>query len=550
MPAMEETNKQKKVDRAPAQYPIDIFERAWLVDTVQRLTVLDYLYRHLKEEGVSWGKDNPIPDVDESSMTLRLLRLHGYPITPDVLNNFKDKDGNFFCYSGQTHSGVSDMFNMYRFSQVRFPGETILIEAQTFAEGHLRSCMKLKHFDDKWAVKKAFHKEVEYSLNNPWKKSLQRLEVREYIQNYGENDVWISKTLYTLYNINNSKYLEMAKLDYNWLLTIYRRERQDINGWRKTAGFNYPFFERSTVEEIHSSIAGTMHEPEFSECRIAYTKCNYIENIIQDLYMIHESVEDLRALSQAVAKWNPAAVNHLPERLKAAYKLMYNAIREVATLATTAQARDMFPYLLNLRARQVEAYLRQREECDRKQGEKIFGRRSMTIKLSSFIKLLPNGIGIVTNKDYGSIPALFKSYTVGRKSSEQEVQDHTTTLVDNAFDELTHEYLKPSEVPYSCRRFMFEHARITWFFRTNNPSTIKREIGLRGSPLSPTIGGSKTPRPTFLRLQWFEFEPSCDGLNRSMSTSSVTGVTPTAKVDGVLTISGSPLSLYKRNGIE
>ncbi|KAG9443575.1 hypothetical protein H6P81_014915 [Aristolochia fimbriata] len=474
-----------------------------------------FLNSHLKEEGVSWGKDNPIPDIDDSSMTLRLLRLHGYAITPDVLNNFKDKDGNFFCFAGQTHLGVSDMFNMYRLSQVRFPGETILIEAQTFAEGYLRSCMKLKHFDDKWSVKKAFHKEVGYSLNNPWKKSLQRLEGRTY------------KTMVKmmLYNINNSKYLEMAKLDYNWLLTIYHRERQDLHRWRKSLGFSDPFFERPTVEEIHSSIAATMHEPEFAECRIAYTKCTYIENIIQDLYMIHESVEDLRVFSQAVAKWTPTSANHLPERLKAAFSLMYKTFNEVATLVAMAQARDMIPYLLNLRVRQVEAYLRQREERDKKQGkaipyerlkqgktvlhehlsisdveagidmrvlpamfllgenlpdnllDKLDFRSEIYDKLSSFIKLLPNATEDVTNKHNGPTSAIFRNYTEDRKSSEQEVQDQRTKILDNAFDELTQEYLKPSQVPYCCLRFMFEHARITWFFHTNNPSTIHSPVG-------------------------------------------------------------------------
>ncbi|XP_068669045.1 bifunctional abietadiene synthase, chloroplastic-like [Aristolochia californica] len=205
-------------------------------------------------------------------MALRLLRLHGYPISPDVLNNFGEKDGKVFCFVGQTHPGLSDMFNMYRFSQVRFPGETIMKEAQAFAEGYLKSCLKQKHLHDKWSLKKAFHKVIPPLLQPCMKQNLLHVE---------------------------------------WL--------------------------RPNAIMLRTSSK------------------------------IHESVEDLRALFQAVAGWDPISVNHLPERLKSAFWLMYSTFNEVATSATKAQATDMFPYLLDLRVRQVEAYMNHREEDDRKQ---------------------------------------------------------------------------------------------------------------------------------------------------------------------------------------
>ncbi|KAM0950161.1 putative carbon-oxygen lyase [Dioscorea sansibarensis] len=93
-------------------------------------------------------------------MALRLLRMHGYPISPDVLEYFKDDNGNFICLPGETHQGVSDMFNLYRFSQLSFPGERILRKAKAYAEEYLITCVHHNQMEDKWSVKKSLKEEV------------------------------------------------------------------------------------------------------------------------------------------------------------------------------------------------------------------------------------------------------------------------------------------------------------------------------------------------------------------------------------------------------
>ncbi|PKU86964.1 Levopimaradiene synthase, chloroplastic [Dendrobium catenatum] len=226
-------------DHAPFLYPVDTYERNWMIDTIQRLGIdhhfckeisnaLDFLYRNLRKDGFAWGRDAFVTDIDDTCMGLRLLRLHGYPISPDVLEYFKDVDGTFLCYMGETHRGVSDYFSLYRFSQIAFLGEKILKQTKIFTEQHLIKSIKDNHVYDKWAIKKALNKEIEWALRNPWKTSLPMLDVKEYIRNYGDNDVWIGKTIYRMSNINNSKYLELAKLECNKLQAINTREAKSI----------------------------------------------------------------------------------------------------------------------------------------------------------------------------------------------------------------------------------------------------------------------------------------------------------------------------------
>lgn len=58
------------------------------------------------------------------------------------------------------------MFNLYRYSQVAFPGEKILKEAKAFAEEYLKNCVENNEVNDKWSLKKALDKEVHFPPKN------------------------------------------------------------------------------------------------------------------------------------------------------------------------------------------------------------------------------------------------------------------------------------------------------------------------------------------------------------------------------------------------
>lgn len=56
------------------------------------------------------------------------------------------------------------MFNLYRFSQLSFPGEKILREAKAFAEEYLITCVNHNQMEDKWSLKKSLKEEVNVYL--------------------------------------------------------------------------------------------------------------------------------------------------------------------------------------------------------------------------------------------------------------------------------------------------------------------------------------------------------------------------------------------------
>lgn len=77
----------------------------------------------------------------------------------DVFNHFKSGT-KFFCFAGQSNQAVTGMYNLYRASQVMFPGEDILAEANIFAVKFLQEKRANNELFDKWIITKDLAGEV------------------------------------------------------------------------------------------------------------------------------------------------------------------------------------------------------------------------------------------------------------------------------------------------------------------------------------------------------------------------------------------------------
>ncbi|ONK64131.1 uncharacterized protein A4U43_C07F22400 [Asparagus officinalis] len=236
--------------------------------------------RNIGKKGVPYGTGNPIPDIDDTCMALRLARSHGYEISP---------------------------------------GETILEDAKPLLQRYLQYCIK-SQVDDKW-----------------------------------------------MHNVNNPKYLELAKLEYNRLQAIHKREINYVLKWWNNCGLDDPFVTRICPQEIYFSITATLYEPELEDCRITYTKSNFIEDIVRDMFQNHGSIQDLKLFCQAIEQWNPSLIHSLSQRIQVIFMAMYNILNELAIEASNAQGKDVFSNFHDLRSKQVQDYMKSRLIIETKQ---------------------------------------------------------------------------------------------------------------------------------------------------------------------------------------
>ncbi|KAM3373697.1 ent-copalyl diphosphate synthase 5 [Capsicum galapagoense] len=267
----------------PNVYPVDLFEHIWIVDRLQRLGIsryfkaeieecIEYVNRYWRNIGICWARNSPIQDIDDTAMAFRLLRLHGYVVSADVFKHF-ESGGEFFCFVGQSNQAVTGMYNLYRASQLMFPGEKIFEHAKIFTSNFLREKRAQNQLLDKWIITKDLPGEVGYALDVPWYASLPRLETRFFLEQYGgEDDVWIGKTLYRMPLVNNNRYLELAKSDYNNCQALHQFEWRRILKWYEECGLGEFGVTESSLLVTYYLVSASIFEAERSKERMAWVK--------------------------------------------------------------------------------------------------------------------------------------------------------------------------------------------------------------------------------------------------------------------------------------
>jgi len=102
----------------PALAPIEIFEIAWSLSHLIRAgavdnnhpkvrQALDYLWDSWSPRtGVSQSSNFSVPDIDDTAACFAILQWGGYPVSPEVFENY-ELDTHFCCYPGETNPSPS-----------------------------------------------------------------------------------------------------------------------------------------------------------------------------------------------------------------------------------------------------------------------------------------------------------------------------------------------------------------------------------------------------------------------------------------------------------
>ena len=123
-----------------------------------------------------------------------------------MFNKFKDSDGRF---KESLAEDVSGLLSLYEATHVRTRGEELLDEALIFTTTHLESATH--------RLSTCESKHVDHALYQPLWKGVPRLEARQYLSAYPERDS------------RNEIILNLAKLDFNLLQQIHRKELSNIS---------------------------------------------------------------------------------------------------------------------------------------------------------------------------------------------------------------------------------------------------------------------------------------------------------------------------------
>ncbi|XP_042425872.1 alpha-humulene synthase-like [Zingiber officinale] len=303
--ALEKVESIQRVEELKEQVRNHLFEETRdalqimnLVDSIQLLG-LDY---HFEKEialalRLIYEADAKNYGLYEASLRFRLLRQHGYYLSADVFNKFKDEKGRFLS---TLNGDAKGLLNLYNAAYLGTHEETILDEAISFTKCQLESLLG--------ELEQPLASEVSLSLETPLCRRIRRLLARKYIPIYQEN------------MMRNDTLLELAKLDFNLLQSLHKEEVKKISiWWNDLALVKSLKFARDRVVECYYWIVAVYFEPQYSRARLITSKVISLMSIMDDIYDNYSTLGESRLLTEAIERWEPQAVDQVPEYLKDFY---------------------------------------------------------------------------------------------------------------------------------------------------------------------------------------------------------------------------------------
>ncbi|GMJ10484.1 terpene synthase 03 [Hibiscus trionum] len=303
-----------------------------LIDTMQRLGVA-YLFEneihHILAELIHHNIPNDLYTV---AMHFRILRQNGFFITTDVFNKFMDRDGKFMDSLGED---VKGLLSLYEASYLGMPEEDVLDEALNFSSKHL---LVLRE-----KMEGRISEQIRQSMEYPQHWRMEWSEARDFIgiyQNQNERDDDDDDEM-------SSVLLELAKLNYNILQSIYLKELPELVEWWKELNIKerLPFARDRLLEAYFWATGITPRDPQLSKMRRNLAKFGCFASPMDDIFDIYGSLDELEKYTDAVNRWDLKAMEELPEYMKFLYEAIYNHVSEMAQDALLDNGIDILPYL-------------------------------------------------------------------------------------------------------------------------------------------------------------------------------------------------------------
>ncbi|KAH7844500.1 hypothetical protein Vadar_028666 [Vaccinium darrowii] len=245
-------------------------------------------------------------------------------IVVHVFQRFKDKSGNFMESLCKDTKGL---LSLYEASYLSFEGENLMEEAKVFTTKHLKG-IKGKIVD------RDLVEQINHALEMPLHHRMLRLGARWYIEAYGKR------------KDANHLLLEMAKLDFNMVQSLYQGELKDMSRWWEDLGLGKNLtFARDILMECFFWNVGIVFEPKFRDCRKSLTKLVALTTIIDDVYDVYGYLDELQLFTTAVARWDVKAVDTLRDYMKLCFLALYNTTNEMAYDILRQKGVNIIPYL-------------------------------------------------------------------------------------------------------------------------------------------------------------------------------------------------------------
>ncbi|KAG4204023.1 hypothetical protein ERO13_A04G022950v2, partial [Gossypium hirsutum] len=250
---------------------------------------------------------------------------HGFNVSCEVFNKFKDEQGNF---KSSVTSDVRGLLELYEASYLRVHGEDILDETISFTTNHLSLAVA--------SVDYPLSEQVSHALKQSIRRGLPRVEARHYLSVYQDIES------------HNKALLEFAKIGFNMLQLLHRKELSEICRWWKDLDFQRKLsYARDRVVECYFWALGAYFEPQYSLGRKIMTKVIAMSSIIDDTYDSYATYGELIPYTSAIERWEIKCIDQLPEYMKLSYNALLDVYEEMEQLVAEHKRQYRVEYAKN-----------------------------------------------------------------------------------------------------------------------------------------------------------------------------------------------------------
>ncbi|CAL1385457.1 unnamed protein product [Linum trigynum] len=441
-----------------------------LIDVVQRLGVSYHFESEIEAELLNMVSspvsDFVANDLNSAALWFRLLRQQGFHVSPDILEHFKDGEGNF---KSSWVSDVPAMLSLYEASFLATPGEDILDQARTFTTQNLIGSSSSAVAEITSPTKLMAEDQVSFALNRPIRKRLPMLEARRFIDTYQGND----------------SLLMLAKLDFNIVQQQHQEELRGIQEWWGSLDVPTNFsYARDRIVECYFWIMGAYFEPKYRVARRLLTKFIAIMSLTDDTYDNYATAEQLDVLTQAIERWDVNLINGLPGSMKTLYGLFVYIFSEFEE-AVSGEGRSFAPrYAKRELDRALKAFLMEAKWRDANYFPKleeymevslgttcysllaavsfigmagadaateeafqwIAGEPQMLVASSTVCRLMDDIVSHKLEQERKHIPSAVECYMEKYKVAEEVVVELFRERVADAWKDINKEFMRPTAV--------------------------------------------------------------------------------------------------------
>ncbi|XP_019181133.1 PREDICTED: (-)-germacrene D synthase-like isoform X1 [Ipomoea nil] len=460
---------KEKVKNMLVEAPCTSSQKMELINKIQRLGVSYQFEKEIEatlqlifNTHYEFNAEKYENDLYTVSLRFRLLRQHGYHAPCGVFENFTGCDGKF---KESLTDNVQAILALYEASHLRVHGEKILDEALIFTTSYLKSL--LPNLTD------PLRSQVNEALKRPIYKRLTRIEARRYI------------SIYEVDETHDIVLLKFAKLDFNMLQKEHQRELGNLTRWWK--GLNVPKnlpFARDRLVECYFWMLGVYFEPQYSFARRFLLKVIAMTSLIDDIYDVYGTLDELHLFTDAIQRWDAGVVNELPEYMRVCYLALLNVYAEMEKELAVKGESYRISYAKYEMKKLVGAYYEEAKwfynRCTPKFEEymkvalitgaymmlsttSLVGmpedfvtkealdwvcKEPLIIRAASVIcRLMDDMAGHEFEKQRGHLDSAVESYMKQYEKSKEETFNEFHERVNNAWKDINQECLKPTVFP-------------------------------------------------------------------------------------------------------